>query len=245
MTTKKLQIKKRAMIIFSSLVFSSTLLSGCGNTATSDFEYQFHEGQTTIIAYNGTDRNVKIPNSIENRYVTSIGDMAFGSEYGGSAIIKKEQVNNYKPASDIISISFPDNLLSIGEGAFKFCTSLEKVDLTNCNNFNYINNYAFSGCTELKTLSLSNSTQYILDYAFDGCTSLTEITIPQSVKGIFNYAFHGCSSLTDVYFESGESIENISDNVFENCSENLVIHAPKNSYIEMYANENNIIFQTL
>lgn len=235
---------KSLIICNSIIILSSIILSGCEHTDIGDFNYDFIEGTTRIISYNGTERNIVIPDSIENRDVTIISNYAFGSEYSGLEM-KNESNIDYKPASDLINISFPDTLINIGEGAFQFCTSLEKVDLSNCYSFTFFDKYAFSGCSSLKTIIFSDSTQYICENAFSNCKSLTKVTIPQSVNAIFSNAFNGCTNLTDVYFESDSVNEYFADNTFDNCSEYLVLHAPKNSTIETYANNNNICFKEL
>ena len=54
------------------------------------------------------------------------------------------------------------------------------------NNVDYsvisIGAYAFSDCTDLKTIELPSSVTSIGDYAFDGCSGLTSIFIPASVS---------------------------------------------------------------
>ena len=64
-----------------------------------------------------------------------------------------------------------------------------------------IGSSAFSGCSSLKSITLSSTLTSIGDYAFYGCYSLTSITLPNSVTSIDDFAFHYCSSLT-IYCEA-------------------------------------------
>ena len=55
-----------------------------------------------------------------------------------------------------------------------------------------IGNYAFSGCTNLESVTISNSVTTIGNQAFAHCTSLTSITIPNSVTVIGGMCFANC-----------------------------------------------------
>ena len=57
---------------------------------------------------------------------------------------------------------------------------------------------AFRGCSSLTSITIPNSVTSIGDYAFGGCSSLTSITIPNSVTSIGSSAFEGCSNITSV-----------------------------------------------
>ena len=61
-----------------------------------------------------------------------------------------------------------------------------------------ISDYAFSGCTSLKSITIPDGVTEIGYSAFEDCTSLTSITIPNSVTSIDHVAFIGCTSLTSI-----------------------------------------------
>ena len=54
-----------------------------------------------------------------------------------------------------------------------------------------IGSWAFSGCTNLTSITIPSSVTSIGDYAFFGCYNLTSITIPNSVTSIGSWAFYG------------------------------------------------------
>ena len=113
---------------------------------------------------NGYSGDIIIPTEITyqgNKYtVTSIGDNAFYSCF------------------DLISVTIPNSVTSIGDKAFA-CNTSKKSHLTSVN--------------------IPESVTSIGEGAFDLCSSLTSITIPKSVKSIGSCLFYGCSSLTSVY----------------------------------------------
>ena len=74
------------------------------------------------------------------------------------------------------------------------------------NNYNsYSDRYI--GSVSIPSIVTYNNTTYrvvgIEEYAFSGCSGLTSISIPKSVTEINNYAFDRCSSLKEVLFEDG------------------------------------------
>ncbi len=88
-----------------------------------------------------------------------------------------------------------------------------------------IDNYAFSDCTGLTSITIPNSVTSIGYDAFSGCTGLTSITIPNSVTSIGSSAFSGCSGLTSVSVENGNPKYDSRDN----C--NAIIYTSSNTLI--------------
>ena len=66
-----------------------------------------------------------------------------------------------------------------------------------------IGNFAFSGCSSLKSINIPDSVTSIENYAFSGCSSLTSITISDSVTSISYMAFNGTA-----YYNNPDNWEN-------------------------------------
>ena len=79
-----------------------------------------------------------------------------------------------------------------------------------------IKSYAFSGCTNLTSVTIPNSVTSIGSYAFMDCSGLTNVTIPDSVTNIGYMAFYNCSGLTSVTLPDG--VTSIGAQAFYNCS---------------------------
>lgn len=75
---------------------------------------------------------------------------------------------------------------------------------------------AFSGCTNLTTITIPDSVTHIEKYAFRSCSKLTEIQLPDSVKYIDVAPFELCSSLESITIPSGSTFE--SDWCFNGCT---------------------------
>jgi hypothetical protein len=94
-----------------------------------------------------------------------------------------------------------DGVLSIDGKAFRGCTSLTEINLSN--SLTSIGGSAFYGCTNLTEINLPNSLTSIGGLAFQGCTSLTEINLPNSLTSIGGSAFQGCTNLTNFTIAQG------------------------------------------
>ena len=89
-----------------------------------------------------------------------------------------------------------------------------------------IESRAFSGCTNLVSISLPNVST--IEYAaFYGCSSLTKINIPRSVSSFGNHAFNGCNSLqkVTVNWRETSTIPSIDNTVFPNRA-NITLYIP-------------------
>lgn len=68
-----------------------------------------------------------------------------------------------------------------------------------------IADYAFLGCTELKSVTLPEGLKYIGESAFAECSSLKSFSIPDSVIKIRSTIVNDCASLESLYIGSGVS----------------------------------------
>ena len=72
------------------------------------------------------------------------------------------------------SITIPDSVTSIGNGAFSGCTSLTSITILD--GVTSIGRGAFFGCTILTTIRIPSSVTTIGDKAFSGCYELQDFT---------------------------------------------------------------------
>ena len=75
------------------------------------------------------------------------------------------------------------------------------IEITIPNGVTSIGDYAFYGCSSLTSITIPNSVTSIGNGAFLAC-SLTSVTIPNSVTSIGNSAFRGCSALDSVVWNA-------------------------------------------
>ena len=200
------------------------------NSVTSIGKYAFY-GCSSLAS-------ITIPNS-----VTSIGDEAFYDCSSLTAINVDSNNPNYCSVDGVLfnkdqttliqypkgntrsEYTIPNSVTSIGNAAFRGCSSLTSVTIPN--SVTSIGSEVFYGCSSLTSINVdSNNPNYS---SVDGVlfnedqTTLVAYpggkqgayTIPNSVTSIGDYAFFNCYKLTSVTI--GNSVTSIGDEAFRIC----------------------------
>ena len=142
----------------------------------------------------------------EAKYITTLvykasskienSNYPWGENTFGAPIIK----HNYNDTIKEGVIYFNDRITTIGNYAFRGCSSLTSVTIPD--SVTTIGNMAFYNCSNLTSVTIPDSVTEIGYQAFHNCYSLTTVTIPDSVTSIGTYAFYYCRNLTSVYCEA-------------------------------------------
>ena len=115
--------------------------------------------------------------------------------------VKKIDEDAFKNNSKIRSITIPSSVTTIGSSAFSGCSNLITVTISENSQLTSIGNEAFYNCSSLTSIYIPDSVTTIGSGAFWNCSSLTSIYIPDSVTSIGNRAFRYSSNLT-IYCEA-------------------------------------------
>lgn len=165
---------------------------------SSQFEIDSYLETATLTKFQDWyyDENVVIPETFEyggtTYTITAIGANAFFSEY-----------DDY---DDILTLTIPETVTTIGVKAFSNLKSLEVIRLP-------------QGLKEIASDTFTN------------CISLEEINFPEGLETLNEYACYNCTSLKSVSF--GSKIKNISQLVFDNtCLQSISIDATTPPEIE-------------
>ena len=199
---------------------------------SGDYSYiLLEDGTVEITKYTGEADTLEIPDAIDGKKVSGIGDEAFRS------------------CSDLTEITIPNSVTSIGDHAFSSCSGMtsvtipESVEKTGSN--------PFRACKNLTVINISPDHPYLAtidgvlfskldkrlvcypkalkeneytvpqgiriigDWAFSDCTSLTSVTLTDSVTSIGEAAFNNCTSLTEITIP--DSVTSIGDYAFFWC----------------------------
>ena len=159
-----------------------------------DIAEQKVPADTEIWYTNGSTTNATAPHSLE----------AFGAN-----IVS----NTYDAEKSCWVIKFDNPVTSIGERAFRSCSSLTSVIISN--SVISIGAEAFYNCDSMTSVTIGDSVISIGDWAFSECDGLTSVNIPNSVTSIGDSAFSWCSHLTSVTIP--DSVQSIGEGVFSSC----------------------------
>lgn len=121
------------------------------------------------------------------------------------------------------TIIIPGTCKEIAKNAFINNTTLEKVILQD--GVEIIGQSAFQECSNLKEIQMTNSITKIGQSAFFGDKSLTDINLSQNLKTLSGYVFYNCTNLTEVILPDG--ILSIEGAAFNNCKKLQSIYISK------------------
>ncbi len=130
---------------------------------------------------------------------------------------------------DIEEIEFSEScgITEIPDYAFLGCTSLRSVTLPS--GLKKIGFQAFSECANLKLINFPETLEDIGSNAFTYCRSLGNVFFPQHLKHIGHNAFSFCDSLTEVILP--DELEEIESYAFSDCSALQKVRLPANDHL--------------
>ena len=173
-------------------------LESIGNYAFSPYSNGYGGGYATYVASNL--ESVKFGSGIK-----TIGEQAF---------FKNEKLQTLEITGG--------NLVSIGNGAFQYCSALTEINLKGNNAV--IGSSAFYNDTALKKVTVGTGIKKIRNSAFSCCPEITELVFADGLETIESYAFYNCKKIKSV--DLPKTLITIESNAFESCSNLSAIAIP-------------------
>ena len=126
-----------------------------------------------------------------------------------------ERIGNYAfyNCSNITTITLPESITAIGEGAFGYCSKMSSFSLPN--HVNEIGPWAFNSCVNLPTITFPETVTSIGEGAFHKCKQITSIVLPVAITTIEDKAFEACTNLCHVSLS--DSTISIGNYAFNEC----------------------------
>ena len=116
----------------------------------------------------------------------------------------------FQYCDNLVSITIPHSVKSIGYSAFSSCKNLVSINIPN--SVVNIGSYAFCDCYSLKSITIPDSVTNLTG-TFWGCKNLTSVNIPNTVVSISNSAFDACYNLQYNEYDNAYYLGN-SDNPY-------------------------------
>ena len=226
-----MKVKKWSVSIatFAVMAVMMVLCAVCARAeAYGNFEYGvLDDGTVEITGYKGSEQKVDVPEKINKKSVTRIGNLAF------------------KDCTKITSIAMPDSVAYIGRSAFYNCTSLKSITIPD--GVKEIGYAAFSECAGLVSVKIPDNVTKIGDSAFINCANLTKIDVTagnkyySSANGVLfdkNKSEIICypAGIKNVGYSIPDGVTVIRDRAFNKCISLNSITIPKSVQdIETYS----------
>lgn len=141
----KIAVLSMILVLFGVLAMPLTSVADTADV----FAYVLDGNAATVTAYHGADSHVVVPDTLGGARVTAIGNNVFAS-------------------SAVVSVTLPETVRTIGEGAFQNAAQLQTVTLGG----------------ELETVGYS---------AFSGCVSLASVHFGGTVTAWDRVVIHACN----------------------------------------------------
>ena len=116
--------------------------------------------------------------------------------------------------SALENVTFSEELEQLSVWAFAQCVNLSETNLSEVRALKTIGDYAFMGCTMLRSVTIPSGVELIGKLAFYNCTRLSDVTIADSVKMVDYAAFN----FTPWYQENDEDYLIVGDGVLIKCA---------------------------
>ena len=166
------------------------------------------------------------------------------------------------PDKQLTDVIIPDGVTSIGNSAFRGCTSLTNITipdgvtiivdsdafckcpgLADKKGFVIIKNMLFGYFGEKSDIVIPKGVTIICSGAFTENQTIKSVKIPDSVTTIGSEVFHENRKLKELYIP--DSVVEFNSNNFCLCLKSLVIYGKKGSVAEEIAEDNSIKFKAV
>jgi hypothetical protein len=179
------------------------------------------DGKGVIITkYNGQEKEVRIPATIQGMPVKELGKEAFKVSICTSVVIPTGVttigVECFQSSWNLVSVTIPDTVTIIDSDAFAMCNKLESLALPP--KLTKISTGLLSG-TNLKSVVIPEGVTEIGATAFTG-VPITSINLPAALKRMnsFVFALGGGANLTNIIIPASLKKVEFDSDAFNGCS---------------------------
>lgn len=161
---------------------------------SSGIEFNYEElsdGTLSIWFFEADEshKTIKIPEEIDGKKVSEIGDSLFeGNE-------------------DVEKVILPESITTILPDAFRFATSLKELEINGA--VESVGVKAIYGCNELKTLKFPEGLKTLFSVSIAYCEKLADIYLPSTVESVESDNFTLCADPLTIHVPAGSTTETV------------------------------------
>ena len=192
------------------------------------FEYSLDDdGNATITKYAGNVKALTIPDELDGHPVVAIAKEVFKGNTALQSVVIPDEVTSigagaFRECSNLSMVHLPDKLLTMEANTFYHCNEIRSIYIPGKLKECTANDYAdeggpFAKCDNLKQVIFDKELKQIPSHLLCKCTGIEEVTIPEGIIGIGWMAFAKCSNLKKV--DISDDVTSIGACAFANCSE--------------------------
>lgn len=149
-----------------------------------------------------------------------IGNKTYYSQNG--TVMRRDGVLVACPKA-IETYDVDNRIVGIGPCCFSGCTQMK--ELTIPESVTNISEGAFSGCRRLLSVRLPDGVASIGGFSFRGCLGLRKIALPKNLSMIGTHLFGDCTNLSSISIP--REVKVIADNAFWRCSSLSFVEVPQ------------------
>ncbi len=241
-------MKKRTKIFISFILSAVVVFSAVFAVQASvvsdeypDFEFEADlEDTYAVSAYNGTNKDMVIPDYVSGHYVQRVEEKAFYQ----NSVIKTAHLHDGMTAvrkwgfygcENLKSVYFSKNMAALWQNAFSYCPNLESALLRNTEITT-----VYSGCfysdSALKYVSLPDTLKELGPTAFSR-TAVKSVYIPDGCEIIGSRCFAFDENLEAVYVP--DSAVTLGNDIFKG-SDKVTVYTAEGSEMQTYCEDNGI-----
>lgn len=184
---------------------------------SNDFEYNENDDRTiNILKYIGKNINITIPEKINGKNVTTIGNRAFDDCYENT------------------KIKIPKTIKNIAKNAFNDCISLKNIEVDKDNKY-YSSEEGIlfdknktklirypQGKDSVSVYKIPKKVETLDEFSFYNCSNISRIVVPKSIKNIEYSAIYTCQYSNIEVNKKNKNYKDIDGVLFDKTGKVLI-----------------------